>query len=154
MYWMHWKSEKNRNEPNELNELKYSKSLNQLCSLICSCICMLRHVSKHLFIPFKIKKKDWAKWAKWARILKNTLTDEQLCSLTCFLVFACSDKYQNIYSFFRFKIRKKIELNELNELDYSKAPSTMSSYTQEHVFLYLHAQTIINTLLYWSYTKS
>ena len=154
MYWMHWKSEKNRNEPNELNELKYSKSLNQLCSLTCSCICMLRHVSKHLFIPFKIKKKDWAKWAKWARILKNTLTDEQLCSLTCFLVFACSDKYQNIYSFFRFKIRKKIELNELNELEYSKAPSTMSSYTQEHVFLYLHAQTNINTLLYWSYLKS
>ena len=154
MYWMHWKSEKNRNEPNELNELKYSKSLNQLCSLTCSCICMLRHVSKHLFIPFKIKKKDWAKWAKWARILKNTLTDEQLCSLTCFLVFACSDKYQNIYLFFRFKIRLRIELNELNELEYSKAPSTMSSYTQEHVFLYLHAQTNINTLLYWSYTKS
>ena len=154
MYWMHWKSEKNRNEPNEVNELKYSKSLNQLCSLTCSCICMLRHVSKHSFIPFKIRKKDWAKWAKWARILKNTLTDEQQCSLTCFLVFACSDKYQNIYSFFRFKIRKKIELNELNELDYSKAASTMSSYTQEHVFLYLHARTIINTLLYWSCTKS
>jgi len=146
MYWMHWKSEKNRNEPNELNELKYSKSLNQLCSLTCSCICMLRHVSKHLFIPFKIKKKDWAKWAKWARILKNTLTDEQLCSLTCFLVFACSDKYQNIYSFFRFKIRLRIELNELNKLEYSKAPSTMSSYTQEHA----HAQSNINTLLYWS----
>ena len=30
----------------------------------------------------------------------------------------------------------------------------MSSYTQEHVFLYLHAQTNINTLLYWSFTKS
>ena len=24
--------------------------------------------------------KTWAKWAKWARILKNTLTDEQLCN--------------------------------------------------------------------------
>ena len=24
--------------------------------------------------------------------MKNTLTDEQLCPLTCFLVFACSDK--------------------------------------------------------------
>ena len=103
MYWMHWKSEKNRNEPNELNELKYSKSLNQLCSLTCSCICMLRHVSKHLFIPFKIKKKDWAKWAKWARILKNTLTDVQLCSLTYFLVFAYSDTYQNIYLIIPFK---------------------------------------------------
>ena len=155
----------------------------------------------YLFIPFKIRKKDWAKWARLARILKNTLTDEQLCSLTCFLVFACSDKYQNIiylyqnylirqkdrakwarilkntlldeqlcslicflvfaylniyqniYSFFRIKIRKKIELNELNELEYSKAPSTMSSYTQEHVFMYLHAQTNINILLYWSYKK-
>ena len=107
MWWLHWKSEKNRNEPNELNELKYSKSLNQLCSLTCSCICMLRHVSKHLFIPYKIKKKDWAKWAKWARILKNTLTDEQLCSLTCFLVFARSNMYQNIYSFIAFEIRKK-----------------------------------------------
>ena len=66
----------------------------------------------------------------------------------CHVVFACSDKYQNIYSFFRFKIRKKIELNELNELDYSKAASKMSSYTQEHVFLYLHAQTNMNTLIY------
>ena len=55
------------------------------------------------FMPSKIRKKDWAKWAKWARILKNTLTDEH----PCFLAFACSDKYQNIYSFFQFNIRKK-----------------------------------------------
>ena len=53
-----------------------------------SCICMLRQVSKHLFISM-------------------------------------------------FKIQKKIELNEL---EYSKAPSTMSSYTKEHIFLYLHAK--------------
>ena len=74
-----------------------------------SCICLLKHISKYSFTYciWNQKKKDWAKWAKWARILKNTLTDEQLCSLTCFLVFACSDKYQNIYSFFRFEIRKK-----------------------------------------------
>ena len=81
---------------------------------IFSCICMLKWTSIHFFldptkniktfIPFKIRKKDWA---KWARILKNTLTDKHLRSLTCFLVFVCSDKYQNIYSFFRFEIRKK-----------------------------------------------
>ena len=157
MYWMHWKSEKNRTEPNELDELKYSKSLTQMISYAHSYVfvftCSDKHKNIHLS-HLKLKKKDWAKWAKWARILQNTLTDEQLCSLTCFLVFACSDKYQNIYLFFRFKIRLRIELNELNELEYSKAPSTMSSYTQEHVFLYLHARTIINTLLYWSYTKS
>ena len=68
-----------------------------------SCICML--TSKHLFIPFKIRTKDWAKWAKWARILKNTLTDEQLCSLICFFVFACSN--QIICLFTPFKIRKQ-----------------------------------------------
>ena len=42
-------------------------------------------------------------------------------------------------------MRKEIEQNELNELEYSKAPSMISSYTQEHVFFYLHAQTNINT---------
>ena len=52
------------------------------------------------------------------------------------------------------KTEKKIKLNELNELEYLKAPSTMSSFTQEHVSLYLQAQTNINTLFYWSYTKS
>ena len=156
MHWMHWKSEKNRFEPNELDELKYSKSLTQMTShahwhvLVFAC----SHMYKNIHLPHLKLEKNYAKWAKWARILKNTLTNEQLCSLTNFFVFACSDKYQNIYSFFRFKIRKKIELNELHELDYSKAASTMSSYTQEHVFLYLHAQTNINTLLYWSYTKS
>ena len=74
--------------------------------------------------------------------------------------FACSDMFQNIHftniqptfispTFISpIKNKKKIEVNELSELDYSKAPSTMSSYTQEHVFLHLHAQTIINTLLY------
>ena len=55
MHWMHWKPEKNRTEPNELAELKYSKSLTQM---ICSFIFMLRHISKHSFIPFKIRKKD------------------------------------------------------------------------------------------------
>ena len=155
MYWMHRKSDKNRTEPNELDELKYSKSLTQMTNyahryvLVFACSDMYQNI-----YAIKNQKKDWAKWAKWARILNNTLTDEQPCLLTCFLAFACSDKYQNIYSFFRFNIRKKIELNELDELEYSKAPSTMGSYTQEHDFLYLHAQTNITPLLYWSYTKS
>ena len=43
---------------------------------------------------------------------------------------------------------KKTELNELNELEYSKTPSQMSSYAHKHVFLYLHAQTSMNTLPY------
>ena len=107
MYLMHWKFEKNRNEPNELAELKYSKSLTQMTSyahwyvLLFACSDMYQNI--YLFIPFKIRKKDWA---KWARILKNTLTDEQLCSLTCFIVFACLNIYKNIYSFITFEIRK------------------------------------------------
>ena len=40
-----------------------------------------------------------------------------------------------------------MELNELNELNCSKTPSQMSSYAHKRVFLYLHAQTSINTLL-------
>ena len=100
MYWMHWKSEKSRTELNELDELKYSKSLTQMTSyahwrvLIFACSDMYQNI----YLSYLRYKKDWAKWAKWARILKNTLTDEQLCSLTCFLVFACSvSKYPFIF---------------------------------------------------------
>ena len=50
--------------------------------------------------------------------------------------------------------RLKTELNELSELKCLKTPSQMSSYANKHVFLYLHAHTNINTLLYWSFTKS
>ena len=103
----------------------------------------------------KLETKDQAKWAEWARKLKNTLTD--LHAQTCFKTFISPTFNRHSFhqhSFHQLKIKKKIEVNELSELDYSKAPSMMSSYTQEHVFLYLHAQTIINTLLYWSYTKS
>ena len=118
-----------------------------------SCICMLK--SKHLFISsfigFEIRKKEQAKWAKWARILKNNLTDEQLCSLICCLVFACLNIYQYIYSFIAFEISKK---SELSELKCSKSPLHMSSYAHKHVFLYLPAQPNLDTLLYWSYTKS
>ena len=109
MYWMQYKSEKNRTEPNELAELKHSKSLTQITSyahwyiLVFAC----SNLYQNIYSSHSKFKKNWAKWAKWARILKNILTDEQLCSLTCFLVFAGSDKYQNIYSFFRLKIRRK-----------------------------------------------
>ena len=60
----------------------------------------------NLFILFKIREKEQAKWAKWARMLKNTFTDKQLCSLTCFFLFACLNNYENVYSFFVFEIRK------------------------------------------------
>ena len=83
--------------PHKVKRMKRNKQLLLCEAPKCSCICMLRHVSKHLFIPFKIRKKDWAKWVKWAKMLKNTLTDEQLCSLICFFVSAFLNMYQNIY---------------------------------------------------------
>ena len=48
--------------------------------------------------------------------------------------------YQNDYPFILFEIRRKIEQNELNELECSKIPTQISSYAHKHVFLYLHAQ--------------
>ena len=71
-----------------------------------------------------------------------------LCSLTCFLVFACS--HQNIYLSIPFKIRKK---RQLIELECSKTPSQMSSYAHNHVF-FVFACLNKHTLLYWSYIKS
>ena len=74
-----------------------------------SCICVLK--SKHLFINsftgFEIRKKELAEWAEWAKILKNNLTDEQLCSRICFLVSACLNIYQYIHSLIAFEIKKK-----------------------------------------------
>ena len=40
------------------------------------------------------------------KVINNTLTDEQLCSLICCFLFACSNMYQNIFSFIAFEIRK------------------------------------------------
>ena len=69
--------------------------------------------------------------------------------LTDMLTSICKIRQVSKHLFiFAIKNKKKFKLNELNELEYSKAPSTISSYTQEHVFLYLHAQTNSNTLLY------
>ena len=83
IYLSHLKSEK-KTELNELNELEYLKTPSQMSSYAHwhaflylhaqTCIKTFIHLS-HL----ESEKKDWAKWAKWARMLKNTLTDEQLC---------------------------------------------------------------------------
>ena len=104
MYWLHWKSEKNRTEPNELDELKCSKSLNQTISYAHWHAFLYLHAPIKTFIyPIKNqKKKDWAKWAKWAKMLKNTLTDEQLCSLICFFV-----SFLNMYLFIFYILNKK-----------------------------------------------
>ena len=46
------------------------------------------------------------------------------------------------------KSEKKSELNELIELEYSKTLSQISHDASKHVFLYLHAQTNFDTLIY------
>ena len=85
---------------------------------IFACLNMYQNI--YSFIAYKLEK-NWPKWAKWARTLKNTLPDEQLCSKTCFLVFACpywllslltcslvfACLNQNINLFILFKIREK-----------------------------------------------
>ena len=90
MYWLHWKSEKNKAQPNELDELKYSKSLNQMASYAHWHAFLYLHAYIKTFIYLSCLKSE-KKTGKWARILTNTLTDEQLCSLTCFPVFGCSN---------------------------------------------------------------
>ena len=97
MYWLRWKSEKDRTEPNELDELKYSKSLNQTTSYAHRHAILYLHA--HIKYLFKNQKKRLL-----ARILRNTLTEEYLCSLICFFVSACFYMYQNIYLFIAFKI--------------------------------------------------
>ena len=98
MYWLHWKSEKNRTEPNELDELKCSKSLNQTISYAHWHAFLYLHAPIKIFI-YLIKK--------WAKMLKNILTNEQLCSLICFFVSAFLNRYQNINSFITFEIKKQ-----------------------------------------------
>ena len=55
-----------------------------------------------------------------------------------FLYFHAQKSIKISICFSNLKSEKKIMLNEINEQEYSKAPSLMSSYTQEHVLLYLH----------------
>ena len=71
--------------------------------------------------------------------------------LSCICLLKHLSIYLLIYCIWNQK--KKIKLSELNELKCSKTPSQMSSCAHKHVFLYLHAQTNINTLFYRSYTK-
>ena len=68
------------------------------------------------------EKQGWANWAWWAKILKITLTDNQLCSLICFCIYMFLSKHPII----PFKIKRR----QLNELEYSKTPSQMSNYSR------------------------
>ena len=81
-------------------------------------------------------------------MLKITQPDNQLCLLTCFLVFACLN--HNIY----LSVLKSRKKSKLNELEYSKTPSQMSNSAHWHAFLYLHAQTCIKTFIHLSHFKS
>ena len=90
-----------------------------------------------ILIALKIREeKGWAKWARWTKKLKITQPDNQLCLLTCFLVYACLN--QNICSSV-LKSEKKSKINELNELEFLKPPSQMSSSAHWNAFLYLLA---------------
>ena len=52
--------------------------------------------SLQILIALEIREKyDCAKWVRWVKMLKITQPDNQLCSLTCCFVFACS--HRNIY---------------------------------------------------------
>ena len=103
--WLHWKSETNRTGPGELDELKCSKSLNHTTSYAHWYAFLYLHSHIKTFIYLSHWKSEKNYWAEWARILTNTLTDEQICSLTCFLVFAFLNIYQNIYFLSWLKIR-------------------------------------------------
>ena len=59
--------------------------------------------------------------------------DNQLCSLTCFFVFACLN--QNINLFILFWIREKEQAKRAKWARIFKTPSWMSSFAHSHVFL-------------------
>ena len=110
IYSSHSKFEKNT-ELNKLSELEYRKTPSQMSFLGFACSYKYRNI--YSFFRFEIRKKNWAKWTRWARILKSPLTDEQLHSRTCFLVFACSNKHQYTSLLILHKIEKKIEKNSI-----------------------------------------
>ena len=74
-----------------------------------------------------------------AKTLKVTQPDNQLCSLTWFLMFTYS--HQISIHLLYLKSEKKIKQNKPNELECSKTPTQMSSFTFKHVFLYSNKQT-------------
>ena len=73
-----------------------SKNTNKL-----SCTCMLRHTYRITNLEDRIVlwKLDELNELKYSQSPSFTHTDDQQCSLTCFLVFVCSDIYKNIYVF-------------------------------------------------------
>ena len=131
-----------------------TQSLNQTTSYAHWIAFFYLHAHIKIFNNLSCWKSEKKDWAKWARILQNTLIDEQLCSqnmLSCICLLKHISEYLFIY---RIWNQKKKRAKWAKWARMLKTPSQMSSYAHEHVFLYLHAQTNINTLLYWSYTKS
>ena len=61
---------------------------------------------------------------------------------------------KTFFNLSHLKSEKKIELNELSELEYWKTSSQMSSYAHWYPFFYLHAQTSIKTSIHFSDWKS
>ena len=94
MYWLHWKLQKNRTSYTHWHAFLYFHAKTYVKTFI---------YSLHL----KEKRKDWAKWTEWAGLHKNTLTDKQLCSLTCFLVSIYSNKHRYTPLLIPLKIIKK-----------------------------------------------
>ena len=68
--------------------------------------------------------------------------------LSCICMPIAQTCIKTIIYLLHLESEKKIRLNELNELEYTKTTSLISSYAHKHVFLYLLAQTNIKTLLY------
>ena len=115
------------------------------------CICMFK--SKHLSV-LKSEKKSKLNELNEQKYLKHPQRWAAL--LTDMLSCICLLEHLSIYLLIChiWNQRKKTELSELNELECSKSPSHMSSYAYKLGFLYLHAQPNLDTLVYWSYTKS
>ena len=134
--------------------LKITQPNNQLCSLTCFLVFACSHQNIYLTHSRSGKKTQLNKLSE-LEYFKKTLTDRQLCSLICFFC-NCLLKYVSkyLFNYCIWNQKNKTYLYELTELECSKTPSQISSSAHKHVFLYLHAQTNINTLLYWSYTKS
>jgi len=85
IYSSYLKSEK-KSKLNELNELEYLKKPSQMSSSAHWHVFFFQLLAESSITIFiyssylKSERIDWAKWAKWAKMLKNALTDEQLCS--------------------------------------------------------------------------
>ena len=65
-------------------------------------------------------------------MLKNTLTDEQICSYTWFLVFACSNKHHSTSLLILHKIVKKNE-KEIYDSDFLRSITLTSCVILRHL---------------------